>query len=153
MATVTVESQSGRAFATTVTGAGHTFVADEPVDFGGDDLGPTPYELLLAALGSCTAMTLAIYARRKGWPLDGVTIRLTHDRVHEADSERSEQPGARIDRITRQIALAGPLDEAQRARLLEIAAKCPVHRTLAGGVRIVDGPAIKTEAAGKRADS
>ena len=139
MATVIVRSRPGRAFTTEVTGANHLVVVDEPASLGGDDEGPSPYELLLGALGSCTAMTVNGYARRKGWPLEGVTIRLTHDRVHAEDCQRCEEPGARIDRITREIELAGPLDDGQRARLLEIAGKCPVHRTLAGELRIVDG--------------
>lgn len=138
MATITVETQAGRRFATTIHAADHTFTADEPVAQGGDDLGPSPYELLLAALGSCTAMTLELYARRKGWPLEEVTIRLVFDRVHEPDCAACEQPTSRIDRITREITLSGPLDVSQRQRLLEIAAKCPVHRTMMGTPKIVD---------------
>ena len=138
MATITVESRAGHRFATTIHTTDHTFTADEPVAQGGDDLGPSPYELLLAALGSCTAMTLELYARRKGWPLEEVTIRLVFDRVHEPDCEACEQPTSRIDRITREITLSGPLDASQRQRLLEIAAKCPVHRTMMGTPSIVD---------------
>ena len=138
MATITVESQPGRAFAVNVTGEGHGFVVDEPTSYGGNDLGPTPYELLLAALGSCTAMTVTSYARRKGWPLERVTIRLTHDRIHADDCEGCEDPASRIDRITREVGLNGALDDEQRARLLQIAAKCPVHRTLTSQPQIVD---------------
>ena len=138
MAEITVETKAGHRFTTTIAASGHTFDADEPVAQGGDDLGPSPYELLLAALGSCTAMTLDIYARRKGWPLEGTKIRLVFDRVHELDCEACERPTSRIDRIQREIELRGPLDAAQRARLLEIATKCPVHRTLMGSPRIVD---------------
>ena len=138
MATVTVESQPDRAFAVTFTGEEHAFIADEPATYGGDDLGPTPYELLLAALGSCTAMTVGSYARRQGWPLERVIIRLTHDRVHADDCEGCEDPTSRIDRITREIGLTGALDDEQSARLTEIAAKCPVHRTLLSQPRIVD---------------
>jgi putative redox protein len=83
-------------------------------------------------------MTLELYARRKGWPLEEVTIRLVFDRVHETDCEACEQPTSRIDRITREITLSGPLDASQRQRLLEIAAKCPVHRTMMGTPSIVD---------------
>ena len=138
MPTVTVESQPGHAFTTTVTAGEHSLVADEPLGAGGDDLGPTPYELLLAALGTCTAMTLLSYARHKAWPLERVTIRLAHDRVHAADCRDCETAPVRVDRISRQIGLVGPLDDEQRARLVEIAARCPVHRTLTGEIRIVD---------------
>ena len=138
MATITVESHPGRAFAVDVTGEGHGFVVDEPTSYGGNDLGPTPYELLLAALGSCTAMTVTSYARRKGWPLERVAIRLTHDRIHTDDCEGCEDPASRIDRITREVGLTGALDDVQRARLLQIAAQCPVHRTLTSQPRIVD---------------
>lgn len=138
MAAITVETKADHRFATSITTTNHTFFADEPFAQGGDDLGPSPYELLLAALGSCTAMTLELYARRKEWPLEGVSIRLVFDRVHEADCEACEQPTSRIDRIVREIALSGPLDQTQRQRLLEIAAKCPVHRTLIGTPKIVD---------------
>jgi putative redox protein len=138
VATVTVATKPGHAFATSIVATGHTFLADEPTDASGDGLGPTPYELLLAALGSCTAMTVAGYARRKAWPLEAITIRLSHDRVHAADCADCDQPASRIDRITREITLTGGLDDAQRARLMEIAAKCPVHRTLLGTPRIED---------------
>jgi putative redox protein len=137
VATVTVETEPGLLFATRVAGLVHSLVADEPLP-DGDDLGFSPYELLLASLGSCTAMTLEMYARRKGWPLDQVRIKLTLDRVHVGDAEDCEQPTKRIDQITRVIELVGPLDDAQRARLVEIAGKCPVHRTITGGSTIVD---------------
>jgi uncharacterized OsmC-like protein len=138
VATVTVETEPGRLFATRVTGLAHSLVADEPAPEG-DDLGFSPYELLLASLGSCSAMTLEMYARRKGWPLDQVRIRLTFDRVHVSDAEDCEEPKTRrVDQITRVIELLGPLDDEQRARLLEIAGKCPVHRTITSGPMIVD---------------
>lgn len=137
MATVTVETEPGRLFATRVSGPVHTLVADEPAP-DGDDLGFSPYELLLAALGSCTAMTLEMYARRKAWPLEQVRITLSFDRVHVGDAENCDEPQRRIDRITRAIELRGPLDEGQRARLVEIAGKCPVHKTLTSGPTIVD---------------
>lgn len=136
MATVTVESKPGHAFTTTVTGASLHFIADEPTTFGGDDLGPTPYELLLASLGTCTAMTIASYARRQSWPLSSIAIRLTHDRVHGEDCQADEQPAARVDRIRREIDLQGELDAQQRTRLLDIATKCPVHRTLTNDIQI-----------------
>lgn len=137
MATVTVETEPGRLFATRVSGPVHTMIADEPAP-DGDDLGFSPYELLLASLGSCTAMTLEMYARRKGWPLEQVRITLQFDRVHVGDAEHCEEPQQRIDQITREIELVGPLDEVQRGRLVEIAAKCPVHKTLTSGATVVD---------------
>jgi putative redox protein len=141
---VRLETQAGRRFAVTVSAAGGQVVlADEPATAGGDDLGPSPYELLLASLGACTAMTVRLYADRKGWPLQGVRMRLGHERVYRADCEGCAGNGQvnsslRIERITREIELLSPLDAAQRARLMEIAAKCPVHRTLQAAPEIVD---------------
>jgi len=114
----------------------HGFLSDEPPSLGGTDEGPTPYDLLLAALGSCTAITLRLYAKRKGWPLMNVTVALTHDRVHLTDCEGCEEKPMKVERIRRVIALDGPLDAEQRARLMEIADKCPVHRTLEAEVRV-----------------
>ena len=116
----------------------HTLYADEPADAGGDETGPDPYELLLGALGACTSMTLQLYARRKGWPLEGVEVRVTHRRDYHKDCEDCEDEPVQIDRIDRAIALRGPLDAQQRARLLEIAQKCPVHRTLTGTIKVDD---------------
>jgi putative redox protein len=116
----------------------HTFFADEPVDAGGDNSGPNPYELLLAAVGACTSMTLLMYARRKSWPLEDVEVRLSHSRDYLRDCAECEQKDARLDVIERRITLKGPLDEAQRLRLLEIAEKCPVHRTLTGTIKVND---------------
>jgi putative redox protein len=116
--------------------AAHTLIADEPVPAGAD-LGPNPYDLLLAALGACTSMTLRMYADRKKWPLTGVAVRLTHARVHAEDCAHCEEETAKLDRIERVVTLEGDLDEAQRARLLEIADRCPVHRTLEGENEIV----------------
>jgi putative redox protein len=114
----------------------HVFVGDEPKSLGGDDLGPTPYEMLLAALGTCTAMTLRMYADRKGWPLDKVCVSLRQYKQHARDCEDCESSKGRIDRIEREVELIGDLDEEQRARLLDIAAKCPVHKTLTGEIKI-----------------
>lgn len=108
----------------------HRWLADEPVSVGGDDLGPGPYELLLSALGACTVMTLRMYAKRKDWPLVRVQALLRHAKVHAEDCAHCETEKGQIDRIERVITLEGELDVAQRARLLEIADKCPVHRTL-----------------------
>ena len=136
MAEVTVQSV-GKLRQQIDAGA-HTLYADEPVGVGGDDAGPNPYELLLAALGACTSMTLLIYARRKLWPLEDVTVRLSHQRDYARDCEECDQKPVQLDVIERRITLTGPLDAAQRARLLEIAEKCPVHRTLTGTIRVVD---------------
>jgi putative redox protein len=110
--------------------------ADEPAAVGGADGGPSPYELLLMALGACTAMTLRMYAQRKQLGLERVIVRLKHSKVHAQDCVDCETQPVRLDRIDRQIELLGPLDAAQRARLLEIANKCPVHRTLEAGTSI-----------------
>ncbi|TMA22796.1 MAG: OsmC family protein [Deltaproteobacteria bacterium] len=111
--------------------------SDEPVELGGTGLGPTPYGLLCAALGACTSMTLRMYARSKGWPLREVLVRVRHARIHARDCAECETREGRIDRLEREITLIGDLDEAQRKRLLEIADKCPVHRTLTKEVHIV----------------
>lgn len=115
----------------------HWARADEPVAMGGDDTGPSPYELLLGALGSCTSMTLGMYARRKKWPLERTTVLLRHEKKHAEDCENCEAESAKIDHIDRELVLEGELSEEQRERLLEIADKCPVHRTLQSKVRIV----------------
>ena len=114
----------------------HRFLADEPAGVGGLDSGPGPYDLVLAGLGACTAMTLRLYAERKALPLERVTVELSHSRVHAADCETCETKEGMIDRIERAIALRGNLDPQQRERLLEIADKCPVHRTLTSEVDI-----------------
>jgi putative redox protein len=114
----------------------HELASDEPLDQGGADTGPSPYELLAAALGACTSMTLGMYARQKQWPLDEVQVRLRHSRVYAEDCADCENKEEMLDRIDRDIELAGNLTAEQRARLLEIADKCPVHRTLTRGMLI-----------------
>ncbi len=115
----------------------HRLRADEPEEFGGTDSGPTPYDLLVAALGACTSMTLRLYADRKGLPLEGVRVRLRHDKIHAVDCAKCETKEGKIDRIERDIEVLGPLDADQRQRLLEIADRCPVHRTLTSEISIV----------------
>ncbi|MBO0756899.1 MAG: alpha/beta fold hydrolase, partial [Bradyrhizobiaceae bacterium] len=114
----------------------HRLLADEPVSVGGLDSGLSPYNLLLAALGACTAMTLRLYAEHKKLPLERVSVRLTHNKIHAADCEECETKEGMLDRIDRNIALEGPLDRDQRTRLIEIANKCPVHRTLESEINI-----------------
>jgi len=120
-------------------GDGQVLIIDEPVGADGDGAGPDPYALLLAALGGCISMTVTLYARRKGWPLEGVTVRLRQERVHAKDCAECEHTTeGYAHRIERQVTLAGPLTDEPRARLLEIAKKCPVHRTLTSEIVIVD---------------
>jgi uncharacterized OsmC-like protein len=120
-------------------GAGHSFITDEPVAAGGEDAGPDPYTLLLAALGSCISMTVTLYARRKQWPLENVTVRLRQNRIHVKDCQECQQKEEGfIHRIERSVSFSGPLTEEQRARLDEIAHKCPVHKTLLSDIVITD---------------
>jgi len=121
-----------------ITAGNHRLVADEPKEAGGSDEGPDPYSLLLAALGACTSMTLQLYAKRKGWPLERVEVRLTHSRIHAEDCESCVTKAGKISRIDRHISLVGPLSDEQKARLLEIAQHCPVHRTLTSEISIKD---------------
>ena len=114
----------------------HRFHADEPVFAGGGDSGPSPYELLLAALGACTSMTIGMYARRKAWPLEEVTVHLRHSKIHAIDCAECETQEGMLDRIERDIELTGPVTDEQRLKLLEIANKCPVHRTLTSEIQI-----------------
>lgn len=114
----------------------HRLIADEPVDQGGGDAGPSPYDFLLIGLGACTSMTLRLYADHKGLPLEHTTVRLRHDRIHAADCADCETKEGKIDRIQRELELKGPLNQQQRQRLLEIANKCPVHRTLESEIKV-----------------
>jgi putative redox protein len=128
--TVVVRGVGTGPFSTEVEAGRHRLAADEPTEAGGEDSGPSPYDLLLASLGSCTAMTLRLYAARQGWLLDGVTVVLSHDRVYAEDCADCETTDGRLDRISREITLDGDLTAEQRARLMSIAERCPIHRTL-----------------------
>jgi len=130
-----VEAGQGK-FAQEIFAGRHRLRADEPEGLGGADTGPSPYDLLLAAVGACTAMTVRLYAEQKKLPLERVTVDLAHDKIHAADCADCETKEGRIDRIERVVTLEGALDDAQRAKLLEIANKCPVHRTLHSEVLI-----------------
>lgn len=134
--TVIVEETGIGTFQQRISAGGSVILADEPESLGGTGSGPNPYDLLLAALGACTAMTLRLYANGKGWPLDRVRVALTHDRIHAADCAGCETKAGRLDRIRRTLHLDGPLDDQQRTRLREIADKCPVHRTLQGDLLV-----------------
>lgn len=133
---VVAETRTGR-FTQGVAVGRHRLAADEPESVGGDDAGPGPYDYLLAGLGACTSMTLRLYAERKSLPLERVTVRLFHQKIHAVDCAECETKEGKIDHIDRIIELTGPLDSEQRQRLLEIADKCPVHRTLESEIRIV----------------
>ncbi len=123
-------------YRTAIQAGRHALVGDEPESVGGDDDGPTPYGFLLSALGSCTGMTLRMYADRKEWPLDETIVRLSHEKVHAEDCENCDTEQGQVDRITREIEIRGRLSDDQRERLFEIANKCPVHRTLLGDVDV-----------------
>jgi putative redox protein len=123
-------------FAQQIQAGTHQFSADEPIESGGTNTGPSPYDLLLAALGSCTSMTIGLYARRKNWPLQEVIVSLWHSKIHAADCAECEIREGRIDRIEREIQLIGSLASEQRSKLIEIADKCPVHRTLTSEINI-----------------
>jgi uncharacterized OsmC-like protein len=119
----------------------HRLVADEPVSAGGGDAGPDPYDYLLTALGVCTSMTVGLYARRKQFPLENITVSLRHSRIYANDCEECETKEGMLDRIEVEIELTGPLSAEQHAKLMEIAAKCPVHRTLTSEINIRLRPA------------
>ncbi len=123
-------------YRTSVQMGAHTLIADEPSAMGGADEGPNPYDLLLAALGSCKVMTLRMYADRKGWPLESASVSLAHERRHAQDCERCDTSEPKLDHIDATLTLEGDLSDDQRHRLLEIADRCPVHRTVTSDLRI-----------------
>ncbi|SMB97056.1 OsmC family protein [Hymenobacter roseosalivarius DSM 11622] len=114
----------------------HTYVLDEPEEVGGQDRGPTPYDMLLSALGACTAITLRLYADQKKWPLEAIEVRLRHQRVHRTDCEQCEQEGRMLEEVEKELRLVGPLTAEQRQRLEVISQKCPVQKTLMSGLHI-----------------
>jgi putative redox protein len=126
-----------RGFQTEIIAGGHRLMADEPLSLGGSDTGPNPYDYLAASLGACTSMTLRMYADRKGWPLDAATVRLRHRKVHAEDCEECETRTGTVDLIEREIEIEGDLEQLQRQRLLEIADRCPVHRTLHSKIEVI----------------
>src|ERR1700754_1193901 len=132
---VTVTETGSGTYTQQIDAGHHQLVADEPQPIG-NDTGPTPYDLLLAALGACTSMTVRMYANRKGWPLERVRVTLRHSRIHAEDCADCETRIGWIDHIDRDIELTGDLDDTQRERLLHIAGMCPVHRTLTSEVDI-----------------
>jgi len=135
-APTTIIARNSEGYRIEVDVGGHTIISDEPTDVGGTGTGPDPYGLLVASVGACTAMTVRMYALRKKWPLGAVTITLKHSRSHAEDDRLCENMPVRLDQIDMTVQLEGQLSAEQRARMLEIAGKCPLHRTLAAGVRI-----------------
>jgi len=133
--TVTVTEAGSGTYTQQITAGHHRLVADEPKPIG-DDAGPNPYDLLLAALGACTSMTVRMYADRRGWPLERVQVTLRHSRIHAQDCADCETTNGWIDHIDRHVEIAGDLDDIQRQRLLDISKRCPVHQTLTSEVHI-----------------
>ncbi len=135
-----IVSGEASGFAQQITAGPYRFFADEPRELGGAATGPTPYDLLLAALGSCTSMTIAMYARKKNWPLERVTVELTHSKVHAEDCRECATEEGFLDLIERRVHIEGNLTIEQQASLMEIADKCPVHRTLGSEIIIRTEP-------------
>jgi len=123
-------------YTTTLTAGNHELISDEPKHSGGQDKGPDPYDYLLMSLGSCTAMTVRMYADRKEWPLENVYVELLHHKKHADDCGNCEKSSSKIDHIEKEVIVEGPLSEEQVERLLEISQKCPVHRTLLSDIKI-----------------
>jgi len=137
MTTITAELTSGTQV--TISNGRHTWRADEPTSAGGNDTGPTPYELITGSLAACTLVTLALYCRHKQIPLKSITATYEHGRIHAEDCEECEEPRKGfLDQITSRVRIAGDFDDATRERLARIVERCPVHKTLANGVRMID---------------
>jgi len=134
---------NARGFLQEITSAEHHFKADEPASVGGSDSAPTPYDYVLAGLGACPSMTVGLYARRQKWPLDDVTVALRHSRIHANDCADCETKTGMLDHIEMDVKLTGDLTPEQRAKLMEIAGKCPVHRTLKSEIKIQVRPAAE----------
>jgi len=135
---------STRSFRQEIVSGKHSLVADEPASAGGSDAGPDPYDYLLTALGVCTSMTVGLYARRKQFPLENITVLLWHSRIYARDCEECETKEGILDRIDVEVELTGPLSNDQHAKLMEIAGKCPVHRTLTSEINIRLRPGEKS---------
>ncbi len=132
-----VASLGEKGFTTYLKSGNHNFIADEPLSFGGKDFGPSPYDYLSAALAACTSMTIQMYARRKNWDLETVETHVNHSKSHAVDCENCESTTAKIDTFEREIIVKGQLDDKQKSRILQIADKCPVHKTLKEKVQII----------------
>lgn len=131
-----VVNGDAKGFAQKVEIGSHHLAIDEPASYGGTDSGPSPYDLILAALGSCTSMTIGLYARKRSWPVDKISVSLWHSKIHAKDCDDCETKDGRIDRIEMEIHLDGSLTDEQRAKLMEVAGKCPVHQTLTSEINI-----------------
>lgn len=132
-----ITARSLKNYQVEIDAGNHQFIADEPVSAGGDDAGPSPYDYLLSALAGCKIITVQMYAQRKGWPLEGVEVRLSHTKIHAKDCQDCESdPSAKVDVIETEISFQGDLDEEQLTRLTEISKRCPVHRTLTSETKI-----------------
>ncbi|HUQ46698.1 MAG TPA: OsmC family protein [Gemmatimonadaceae bacterium] len=136
-----VEARVGpKAFRTDISARHHRLTVDEPESVGGDDAGPTPYEFLLIAIASCTVMTMRSYANRKSWPLESAAVFMRHTGSHKIDCDNCDSTDVGIERMERRIELEGPLTDEQRARLIELADRCPVKQTLKRGIDVVSSP-------------
>ena len=124
-------------FTTQMKVGNHYILADEPENFGGNDFGPSPYELVSAGLSACTVMTLQMYAKRKGWPLENVEVHTSYSKTHAKDCEDCESNSAKIDTFHRELKIIGTLDQKQKERLIQIADKCPVHKTLHSETQVI----------------
>jgi uncharacterized OsmC-like protein len=142
---VVVHGSAG-SFRQEIVSGKHSLVADEPVSAGGSDAGPDPYDYLLTSLGVCTSVTVGLFARRKQIPLENITVSLWHSRIYARDCEECETKEGMLDRIDVEVELTGSLSEEQHAKLIEIAGKCPVHRTLTSEINIRLRPAQKSTA-------